>query len=270
MILLSFVYAFIDWENIEKTAKQDYGSILNYDEFNTIIRTVSTENNSLLVGIKAFGDFDKGIAGLMTKLVNLGIQPCHVVTKSPHEYLKGSTDIVMSLDILKTMYTYPHITEFMFVSGDSDLRYVITELRTNGKSIKILGFKDRTSKFIIEMANNFISLDEFPNLLRKVTESDKEHLANSLMFDKEANILIKELDMLEGRGKKFIGLNYFRSYIIDHNQTKATNFSDALTKCKDCDIIEINTIENPNDPDHPTRACKLNRNNRVVQYILGY
>ena len=32
-----FVYAFIDWENIEKTAKQDYGSILNYEEFNTII-----------------------------------------------------------------------------------------------------------------------------------------------------------------------------------------------------------------------------------------
>ena len=262
------VYAFIDWENIEKTAKKEFGAVLRYDALNSVIRTVAQSNGLLLVGVKAYGDFDKGIAGIMTKLVKLGIQPYHVVTKSPHEYLKGSIDIVMSLDILKTMYTYPHITEYLFVSGDSDLRYVITELRTNGKTIKLLGFKNHTSNFIIDMANSFYPLDDYPDVLRKVSESEKEQMGLSLMGNEEAAVLIKQLYLLESGKKPFIGLNYFRNRLVDHFQERATDFSDALTDCIDCGLLEIYKIDNPKDPQHPTRACKLNMNNYVVQYIL--
>jgi hypothetical protein len=116
-----FICVFIDWENIEKTAKQEFGSVLNYAELVKVIRQTATKNNARLVGIQAYGDFDKGTAGLMSTLVNLGIEPRHVVTKTAQEYLKGSTDIEPSLDILETMYTYPHITDFMFVSGGGKL-----------------------------------------------------------------------------------------------------------------------------------------------------
>ena len=169
-----FICIFIDWENIEQSAKKAFGSVIDYEKFYNVLRTVAISNGLLLVGIKAYGDFDKGLSGQMSRLVNLGIQPIHVVTKSPHEYLKGSIDIVLSLDILKTMHTYPHISDFMFVSGDSDLRYVITELRINGKRIHLLGFKEHTSKFIIDMSNRFVLLDEYPEILRKVTDSEKE------------------------------------------------------------------------------------------------
>jgi len=44
-----FIFVFIDWENIEKTAKQEYGSILNFNEFVKVIREVATTNGARLV-----------------------------------------------------------------------------------------------------------------------------------------------------------------------------------------------------------------------------
>jgi len=43
---------------------------------------------------------------------------------------------------------------------------------------------------------------------------------------------------------------------------------DALTDCIDYEILTIYQVPNPNDVKHPTRACKLNRENQAVQYKL--
>lgn len=265
-----FVCVFIDWENIEKTAKQEFGSIFNYEEFVQVIREVATSNGARLVGIQAYGDFDKGTAGLMSTLINLGIEPRHVVTKTAQEYLKGSTDIEMSLDILETMYNYPYITDFLFVSGDSDLRHVIKRLQKQGKNLRLMGFKNYTSKFIIDMMNEFVLLDKYPNILRKVTQTEKEQQALSLLSNEYIHIIIEHVDRLENMSDKdFIGLNYLRKRLIDHFNDSVTQISDALTHCIDYEILEIYQVPNPNDPKFPTRACKLNRDNQAVRYVLN-
>ena len=52
-----------------------------------------------------------------------------------YEHNEAATTILnqaqnaVDFDILETMYRYPHITDYMFVSGDSDLRYVIKRLK---------------------------------------------------------------------------------------------------------------------------------------------
>jgi hypothetical protein len=263
-----FIFVFIDWENIEKTAKQEYGSILNFNEFVKVIREVATTNGARLVGIYAYGDFDKGTAGLMSTLVNLGIEPRHVVTKTAHEYLKGSTDIELSLDILETMYNYPHVTDFMFVSGDSDLRHVIKRLQKHGKNLILIGFKSHTSQFIIDMVNEFVLLDKYPGIMRKVTQAEKEQMSLSLISNEYVEIIIEQMCRLEKDGREFVGLNYFRKRLIDYYQDCATQISDALTDCIDYEILTIYQVPNPNDVKHPTRACKLNRENQAVQYKL--
>lgn len=266
-----FVCVFIDWENIEKTAKQAFGSVLNFQEFIHIIHDVATMNGSRLVGIQAYGDFDKGTAGLMSTLINLGVEPRHVVTKTAHEYLKGSTDIELSLDILETMYNYPHITDFLFVSGDSDLRHVIKRLQKQGKNLRLLGFRSHTSQFLIEMVSEFVSLDKYPNIMRKVTQTEKEKMTLSLLSNKYVRTIIGHVDRLEKMNDKdFIGLNYLRKRLIDYYQDSVTEISDALTHCIDYEILNIYQVPNPNDPKHPTRACKLNKDNPTVQYILNY
>lgn len=265
-----FICIFIDWENIEKTVKQNYGSIIDFDKFIKVIRDVAASRGSRLVGIQAYGDFDKGTAGLMSRLVNLGVEPHHVVTKTAQDYLKGSTDIELSLDILETMYNFPHITEFLFISGDSDLRHVIKRLQKQGKCVKIMGFKNSTSQFLIDMVNEFITLDKYPEIMRKVTLSEKEQAAKALISNKFIKIILLQLDGLEkSNEKEFVGLNFFRNKLIDYYKSDLTSISDALTDCIDNDLLIIYQVDNPNDIKHPTRACKLNRDNNIVKYLLS-
>lgn len=264
-----FVCVFIDWENIEKTAKQDYGSIFDYEELVKTIKDVATSKGARLVGIQAFGDFDKGTAGLMSKLVNLGIEPKHVVTKTAQEYLKGSTDIELSLDILETMYNFPHITDFMFVSGDSDLRYVIKRLKKQGKNLRLMGFDSHTSYFLKELVDEFIPLDNYSNTMRKVTKSEKEQMSLTLISNHFVKNIIEQIYKLENESNyKFIGLNYFRKRITDYDQENFTEISDALTLCLDNEILVTYTEPNPKDSKFPTTACKLNKDNPAVQYVL--
>ena len=264
-----FVSIFIDWENIEKTAKQEFGSVLNYNEFVKAIREQATQNNARLVGIYAYGDFDKGTAGLMSTLVNLGIEPRHIVTKTAHEYLKGSTDIELSLDVQETMYNYPHITDYLFVSGDSDLRYVIKRLKRQGKNLRLMGFEGHTSQFIIGMVDKYIPLDKYPQIMRKETQTERELKELSLMSNRFVCTIIEHVDILEKDSKReFIGLNYLRKRLMDHEREVAIELSEALTHCIDYSILSIYQVPNPKDPKNPTTACKFNRESKVVQYIL--
>lgn len=263
-----YVCVFIDWENIEKSAKQNFGSILCYEEFNKVIRDIASKNGARLVGIHAYGDFDKGIAGVMSKLTNLGIEPKHVVTKTAQDYLKGSTDIELSLDILDTMHNYPHINEYLFISGDSDLRHVMKRLKKQGKYLRLAGFKENTSQFIINMANEFISLSDYKNILKKVTKSEKEQLALSLISNKFIKIIVEQLKILENRNLEFIGLNYFRRRLTDYYADDAIQISESLTDCIDYELLTTYQVPNSKDPLHPTTACSLNRDNKVIEYFL--
>jgi len=263
-----YTCVFVDWENIEKAAKKDYGAVLNFDEFVKVIRIKAIRNKSLLVGVYAYGDFDKGIAGFMSALVNLGVEPKHVITKTAQEYLKGSTDIEMSLDILDTMYNYPHITDFMFISGDSDLRYIIKRLKMHGKKIIIMAFRANTARYLIENADEYICLEEFPQILRKVTASEREQAEKALISNDFAHIIVKKLNELEKGDKEFVGLNLLRKKLLDHYPGKTTLVNETLTSLIDNNVFKITQVANPNDPENPTKACCLDKNNPVVKHIL--
>ena len=265
-----YICVFIDCENIEKTAKQEFGSVIDYEELVRVIKEVANSNGAKLVGIQAYGNFDKGTAGLVTKLMNLGIQPKHIVTKTSSEYLKGSTDIELSLDILETMYRYPHITDYMFVSGDSDLRYVIKRLKYQGKNLKVMGFNISTSYFLKELVDEFIPFDNYPWMLRKVTKSEKEQMALSSISNRFVQIIIKEIKKLENESTyNFIGLNYFKKRLTDYHSDYKTEISEAITMCIDNDILNTYQEPNPKDPNYPTTACKLNMENPAVNYVLN-
>jgi uncharacterized LabA/DUF88 family protein len=271
-MITMFVAVFIDFENIEKTAKQNYGCVFDYEKLVAAVREVAGQNGARVVKITAYGDFDKGEAGLQTRLIHLGIEPRHVVTKTAHEYLKGSTDIELSLDILETMYDYPHITDFLLISGDGDLRHVIRRLQLNGKNIRIMGFRGHTSKFIRLISNDFSYLDDFPEIMRKVTRSEKEERLHQLKRNQFIHQAIQLLHWYEeksdiGKKKKFIGLNLFRNQLI--KRFPEVKISDALTECLDNHLISTYKVDNPDDPSNPTTACTLNRENPIVKEIIA-
>lgn len=265
-----FTIILIDWENIESTVKKEYGSVLNYDEFISTIKKISSGDSSQIVSIQAYGDFDKGIPGIMSRLINLGVEPHHIVTKTAKSYLKGSTDIELSLNVLETMFTYPHIANYVFVSGDSDLRYIIKRLKIHGKNVKILGFAKSSSLFLKEMASDYQLLDDYKEIMRKVTKTDQEQQSLALISDKHVEIVIRHVNKVEQeKNLGFLSLNYLRRCLIEYYDESATEISDAITKCLECKILEVKKVPNPNDEKHPTQACSLNRNNIAVQHFLN-
>lgn len=264
-----YTCVFVDWENIEKTSKQNFGSVIDYKEFVKVMRDTATRNGNKLVGIYAYGDFDKGETGIMSKLVNLGVEPKHIVTKSAHEYLRGSVDIEMALEALDIMWSYPHITDFLFISGDGDLRHILKRLEKHGKSTELMGFTEHTNRMICDMVDVFHPLDNHIHILRKLTQSELEKRLEQAGMNKNIQIIIEQLHRLESNPtKEFVGLNYFRKRLLDHYRDNMTAISEALTDAIDLKIILTHTIENPNDRFHPTRACKLNRDLDIVQRCL--
>lgn len=262
-----FTYVCIDFENIEKTAKEDYGANIDYEEFIKVIREIAETKKLKIVGISAFADFDKGEAGKMTKLVRQGVDPRHVVTKTPHEYLKGSTDIELSLDLMETMFTFPHITDYLLVGGDGDGRYIVKRLRKHGKNVQLAAFKNNTNSILVEMVDEFYDLLQYPQLMKKVTQGDRERLMWSLLSNDSVHRVIAQLSHMESNNnREFIGLNFFRNKLRD--KYPEAEISEALTDCLDLGLIERYQVPNPVDQNNPTSACKLNRTNPVVLQIL--
>lgn len=95
------------------------------------------------------------------------------------------------------MYNYPHVTDYLFISGDQDLRYVIKRLRKQGKNIRLMSFKDNTSSFLLDMVDKYTFLDAYPEIMRKVTQAEKEQMALPLISNEYVNIIVNEVDKQE-------------------------------------------------------------------------
>jgi len=52
---------------------------------------------------------------------------------------KNSVDIKMCVDIMKYLYTNPHITMFCLITSDCDFRHVFFEIKANDKKICCIG-----------------------------------------------------------------------------------------------------------------------------------
>jgi uncharacterized LabA/DUF88 family protein len=62
---------------------------------------------------------------------NYGIEPI----QCPRIAGKNSTDILMSVDIMETLYCVPYITTYFIVTTDSDYRHVISKVRKHNKKL---------------------------------------------------------------------------------------------------------------------------------------
>jgi uncharacterized LabA/DUF88 family protein len=52
---------------------------------------------------------------------------------------KNSSDLKMTIDIMKTLFTIDHISLFYIITSDSDFRHVIAEIKTHNKFVNCIG-----------------------------------------------------------------------------------------------------------------------------------
>ena len=73
--------------------------------------------------------------------------------------IKNSVDVKMTADCIECAHSYPNISTYVLVSGDSDFIHVINTLRTMGKRVIIIGVSWATSRRLSGQVDGLILYD---------------------------------------------------------------------------------------------------------------
>jgi uncharacterized LabA/DUF88 family protein len=167
------VALFIDWENFKIS--------LAAGSRNPNLSALKEEVSNLgrVVVAKAYADWVtrspelKGASQFIIDppaLYATGIEPVYVPTRLPggHSYssqytrmvrVKNSVDVKMTADCIECAHSYPNISTFVLVSGDSDFIHVVNALRTMGKRVYIIGVSWATSRRLADQVDGLILYD---------------------------------------------------------------------------------------------------------------
>lgn len=124
-------------------------------------------------------------------LYSLGFDQINVpITKD------NSADIMLSGDIITTLYEHPDITTYIIITGDKDFISIVNKLKRKGKKVIIIGPADTSSEHLQISASEFISFNE----LGKVKEepSEEEEL---ITFENAVECLISAIKKTIEDGK---------------------------------------------------------------------
>ena len=166
------VALFIDWENFKISLAA--GSRLP----NVSALKEEASNYGRIVVAKAYADWVtrnpelRGASQFSNDpppLYAAGIEPVYVPTSLPWDAsaqnahrrirVKNSVDVKMTTDCIEYAHSYPNISTFILVSGDSDFIHVINALRTMGKRVIIIGVSWATSRRLADQVDGLILYD---------------------------------------------------------------------------------------------------------------
>ena len=76
---------------------------------------------------------------------------------------KNGADIKMCVDLMEDLVRRPHIDVYLVITGDSDFVSIAQKVRQHGKRIIGIGIRERTSRFWVQVCNEF----KFYDLLQR-------------------------------------------------------------------------------------------------------
>ena len=168
------VALFIDWENFKISLAVGNRS----PNLSALKEEVS--NQGRVVVAKAYADWVtrapelRGASQFFNdppSLYAAGIEPVFVPTRIPSTQassangmrtyrVKNSVDVKMTADCIECAHSYPNITTFVLVSGDSDFLHVVNALRTMGKHVVIIGVSWSTSRRLADQVDSLLLYDK--------------------------------------------------------------------------------------------------------------
>ena len=167
------VALFIDWENFKISLATGHRTP------NVSALKEEVSNHGRVVVAKAYADWVtrspelRGASQFINDppaLYAAGIEPVYVPTRlflagssasasGRTTRIKNSVDVKMTADCIECAHSYPNITTFVLVSGDSDFIHVINTLRTMGKRVIIIGVSWATSRRLSDQVDGLILYD---------------------------------------------------------------------------------------------------------------
>ena len=155
---------FIDVQNLYHSAKNLFGCRINYKE---LIKEVTAGRRLLrAVGYVVKTDTTEGEASFFEALEKSGVE---LRVKDIQIFQGGAKkadwDVGMAVDAIRMAGSLDAI---VLVTGDGDFVPLVEYLRWGlGKTVEVAAFTRSSSGRLKEMADTFINLDEFPDVLLK-------------------------------------------------------------------------------------------------------
>ncbi|MBM12929.1 MAG: hypothetical protein CL759_12715 [Chloroflexi bacterium] len=167
------VALFIDWENFKISLA------VGHRTPNVSALKEEVTNHGRVVIAKAYADWVtrapelRGASQFINdppSLYAAGIEPVFVPTRAPSQgannangvrtgRIKNSVDVKMTADCIEIAHTYPNISTFVLVSGDSDFIHVVNALRTMGKHVMVVGVSWSTSRRLSDQVDTLVLYD---------------------------------------------------------------------------------------------------------------
>jgi uncharacterized LabA/DUF88 family protein len=160
-----------------------YGIFIDGDNMNPkyfdILHNVIKKRGKIIMK-KVYGDFTEINMNIWKKIcLEYGIDGIMVW----RDKNKNSSDIKMIMDLMDILYSFPHLNNFVIVSGDIDFKEICKKIISANKTvIGISCFEKSTSKNLKNFCSEFIILNNM-----KPTNDDK-----SLILQHINDILISE------------------------------------------------------------------------------
>ena len=156
---------FIDVQNLYHSAKNLFGCRINYKE---LIKEVTAGRRLLrAVGYVVKTDTTEGEASFFEALEKSGVE---LRVKDIQIFAGGAKkadwDVGMAVDAIRMAGS---VDAIVLVTGDGDFIPLVEYLKWGlGKTVEVAAFSRSTSGKLKEVADTFITLDEFPAVLLKI------------------------------------------------------------------------------------------------------
>jgi hypothetical protein len=256
---------FIDYENVHYGLVNQYRFKPSPAKLAELILDEVGKDGNILIK-KAYADWEKPeFKGVQASLKKSGIEPAYTLSKktSPagqQETWKDSADAVLLLDALQTMFERTDIQEFAIVTGDRAALDLIHRLRSRGKKVRLCALESALAQELTEaVEDEVISIEK----LLGIEPLGADALVATSPTSPDGNIdwdkTILALHSLETKFQ-FVGCSLLKTV---HGFTQS-----MFTEGQALGIIEIYSVPNPKNPNYPTAAVRLKRDNRRVVNVL--
>ncbi len=150
---------FIDCENV------------SYKYIDTIINRLSKLGDVFIK--KVYGDWNNSSLKKWNELIhNYSLESIH---QTPYSSTKNSTDIKMTVDIMKVLCSSKNIDYMALVTSDSDFTPLITEIKS--QEINVIGFGEKkANKALKNVCTEFIELGEKENNKQKSNNRNQKSI----------------------------------------------------------------------------------------------
>jgi hypothetical protein len=146
----------VDFENLVFGLEEVHGDeFAGYVEPELLFRLA--EEYGQVVVANAYADWrSRSVNQFQTDLYRLGLDLVHVFAKRQQSRVKNAVDVKMAVDAVEAIWTLPHVTTFVIVSGDRDFIHVLKTLRRHGKTVVGVSPDQSVSEDFASLCDRFV------------------------------------------------------------------------------------------------------------------